>query len=163
MHGPKNRLSATILISIFILLAPLPLCSQNFIPGVSSKYDSEETIEKLVEAESIPLARMEAERQTYKNQKRAWVSLDQRMVSVRDSARDLYSFENPFNNKIANSSDESVLTATADRTAVEKEVSIRVKRIAAADRFLSRPLPRDYKVPAGLYRFRVGEKEVRIS
>ena len=138
--------------------------SQNFsIPGVSSKYDSEETIEKLVEAESIPLARMEREKETYQNQKRAWVNLNQQMTSVRDSAQNLYSFQNPFNNRIASSSDESVLTATADRTAVEEKVSILVKRIAASDRFLSKPLPKDYKAPAGLYRFRVGEEEVRIN
>jgi flagellar hook-associated protein 2 len=130
---------------------------------VSSKYDSEETIEKLVEVESIPLARMEREKETYQNQKRAWLSLNQRMISVRDSAQNLYGFQNPFNNKIASSSDESVLTATADRTAVEEEASILVKRIAAADRFLSKSLPNDYKAPAGLYRFRVGEQEVRIN
>ncbi|MBN2551453.1 MAG: flagellar filament capping protein FliD [Spirochaetales bacterium] len=141
----------------------MPLRSQSYLPGSSSKYDSEEAIEKLVEAESIPLERMEAEKQTYKDQKKAWISLNQRMVSLRDSARSLYSFENPFNNRIAASSDESILTATADRTAVEQEVSIRVKRIASADRFLSRSLPRDYKAPAGVYRIRIGEQEVRVN
>ena len=164
MVGPKTRLSITILLSIPLLLAPIRSHSQSFsIPGVSRKYESEDTIEKLVEAESIPLARMEREKETYQNQKRAWVNLNQQMVSVRDSAQILYSFQNPFNDRIANSSDQSVLSATADRTAVEEEVSILVKRIAAADRFLSKPLPKDYKAPAGLYRFRIGEDEVRIN
>jgi len=164
MVGPKTRLSITFLLSLQLLLTPVPSHSQSFsIPGVSSKYDSEETIKELVEAESIPLFRMEREKETYQNQKRAWVNLNQQMVSVRDSAQNLYSFQNPFNNRIADSSDESVLTATADRTATEQEVSILVKRVAAADRFLSKPLPKDYKVPAGLYRFRVGEEEVRIN
>jgi flagellar hook-associated protein 2 len=160
----NTRLSIIIFLSIFVLFTPLGGHSQNFsIPGVSSKYESEETIEKLVEAESIPLVRMEREKETYQDQKRAWVNLNQQMVSVRDSAQNLYSFQNPFNNRIASSSDESVLTATADRTAVEEEVSILVKRIAASDRFLSKPLPKDYKAPPGLYRFRVGEEEVRIN
>ncbi|UCF96419.1 MAG: flagellar filament capping protein FliD [Spirochaetaceae bacterium] len=164
MPGPKTRLSAFFILSATLTLVPLQILAQSFsIPGVSSKYDSEETIEKLVEAESIPLARMERERETFKDQKSAWISLNQRMVSVRDSAQNLYSFQNPFNNKIASSSDESVLTATADRTSVEEEVSILVKRIATADRFLSKPMPKDYKVPAGLYRFRVGEEEVRFN
>jgi flagellar hook-associated protein 2 len=164
MVGPKTRLSITIFLSLLLLFSSIRIHSQGFsIPGVTSKYDSEETIEKLVEAESIPLARMEGEKETYRNQKRAWVNLNQHMVSVRDSARNLYSFQNPFNNRIASSSDESVLTATADRTAVEEEVSILVKRIAASDRFLSKPLPKDYKAPAGLYRFRVGDEEVRIN
>ncbi len=158
MHGPKS--------SYFIILLLVAYIgnSQSFsIPGVSSKYDSEETIEKLVEVESIPLARMEREKQTYKNQKRAWLSLNQRMTAVRETAGNLYGFQNPFNNRIAGSSDESILTATADRTAVEDEVSIQVKRVAGADRFISKSLPKDYKAPAGTYRFRVGEEEIRVN
>jgi flagellar hook-associated protein 2 len=164
MPGPKVHPFTTFLLSVLFLLAPSLTGSQSVsIPGVSSKYDSEEAIEKLVEAESVPLARMEQERQTYKTQKSAWLSLNQRMKSVREAAQNLYGFQNPFNNKVASSSDESVLTATADRTAVEDEVEIKVERIAAADRFLSKSLPKDYKAPAGIYRFRVGEEEVRIN
>lgn len=158
MYGPKSRCF------IILLLVASIGHSQGFsIPGVSSKYDSGDTIEKLVEAESIPLARMEQERQTYRNQKRAWLSLNQRMTAVRKTAGNLYGFQNPFNNRIANSSDKSILTATADRTAVEDEVSIQVKRVAGADRFVSKSLPKDYKAPAGTYRFRVGEEEIRIN
>jgi flagellar hook-associated protein 2 len=164
MVGPKIRIFIAIWLSILFLLVPFRNQAQNIsIPGVSSKYDSEETIQKLVEAESIPLERMEEEKATYQNQKRAWVNLNQQMVSVRDSAQNLYGFQNPFNNKIANSSDDSVLTATADRTATDQEVNILVKRIAASDRFLSKSLPKDYRAPAGVYTFRIGEEEVRIN
>jgi len=160
MHGPKS----SYFIIILLLLVASVGNSQSFsIPGVSSKYDSEETIEKLLEAESIPLARMEREKQTYKSQKRAWLSLNQRMTAVRETAGNLYGFQNPFNNRIAGSSDESILTATADRTAVEDEVSILVKRVAGADRFISGSLPKDYKAPAGTYRFRVGEEEISVN
>ena len=158
MHGPKSSY-----IIILLLVAYIGNSQSFSIPGVSSKYDSEETIEKLVEVESIPLARMEREKQTYKNQKRAWLSLNQRMTAVRETAGNLYGFQNPFNNRIAGSSDESILTATADRTAVEDEVSIQVKRVAGADRFISKSLPKDYKAPAGTYRFRVGEEEIRVN
>ena len=158
MHGPKSRCF------IILLLVASIGHSQGFsIPGVSSKYDSGDTIEKLVEAESIRLARMEQERQTYRNQKRAWLSLNQRMTAVRKTAGNLYGFQNPFNNRIASSSDKSILTATADRTAMEDEVSIQVKIVAGADRFVSKSLPKDYKAPAGTYRFRVGEEEIRIN
>jgi flagellar hook-associated protein 2 len=159
-----TRFSSTILLSTLLLFSSVLIGAQGFsIPGVSSKYDSEETIEKLMEAESIPLARMEREKETYQNQKRAWARVNQHMNSVRDSAQNLFSFQNPFNNRIAKSSDESILTATADRTAGEEEVSILVKRVASADRFISKPLPKDYKAPAGVYRFSVGEEEVRIN
>jgi flagellar hook-associated protein 2 len=159
-----TRFSITILLSTLLLYPALLTRAQSVsIPGVSSKYDSDETIDKLMEAESIPLGRMEREKETFQNQKRAWARLNQQMISVRDSAQNLFGFQNPFNNRIADSSDESILTATADRTAGEEEVSILVKRVASADRFLSKPLPKDYKAPAGLYRFRVGDEEVRIN
>jgi flagellar hook-associated protein 2 len=164
MPGRKTRFSIILILIVLPLLVPAPAGSQGFsIPGVSSKYDSEETIQKLIEAEAIPLDRMEQERETYKAQKSAWLGLNQRMSTVRESAQHLYGFENPFNNKIAGSSDESILTATAERTAEEQEVSIQVKTVATADRFMSKSLPKDYKAPAGIYRFRVGEQEVRIN
>jgi flagellar hook-associated protein 2 len=133
------------------------------IPGVSSKYNSNDTIQKLLEAERIPLQRMQQEQETYRLQKSTWLRLNQQVAAVRDGARQLFGFQNPFDNKVATSTDESVLTATASRTATEQETTIRVKRIAAADRFISKPLPRDFKVPAGTYTFRVGEEELRLS
>jgi flagellar hook-associated protein 2 len=133
------------------------------IPGVTSKYNTEKSIQALVETERIPLKRLETERQILLDQRGAWLNLNQRMSSVREGARELYGFQNPFNNKLADSSDQSILTATAARTAQEDKVDIRVKQVAAADRFLSRSLPRDQKAPAGLYRFTVGSQEVKID
>jgi flagellar hook-associated protein 2 len=133
------------------------------IPGVTSKYNTEKSIQALVETERIRLKRLEAERQTLQDQRGSWLALNQRMSSVREGARELYGFQNPFNNKIADSSDQSILTAIAGRTAQEDQVEVRVKQIAAADRFLSRSLPRDQKAPAGLYRFTVGSEEVKVN
>jgi flagellar hook-associated protein 2 len=133
------------------------------IPGVSSKYNTGEAIQKLLEAERVPLARMEQEREVYRTQKDAWLRLNQQMSTVRDTAGQLFGFQNPFGSKIATSSNDSVLTATAERIATEEEVSIEVRQLAAADRFASRPLPRDFQVPAGQYRFQVGDEEVRFS
>jgi flagellar hook-associated protein 2 len=133
------------------------------IPGVTSKYNTDKTIKALVETERIPLQRLESERTVLQDQKNVWLRLNQKMTAVREGARELYGFQNPFNNKIAKSSDESILTATASRTAAEEELSIQVKQIATADRFLSRSLPRDFKAPAGLYRFKVGNEELKID
>jgi flagellar hook-associated protein 2 len=133
------------------------------IPGVTSKYNTEKSIQALVETERIPLKRLEAERQTLQDQRATWLNLNQRMNTVREGARELFGFQNPFNNKLADSSDPAVLTATAARTAQEDKVDIRVKQVAAADRFLSRSLPRDLKAPAGLYRFTVGSQEVKVE
>jgi flagellar hook-associated protein 2 len=133
------------------------------IPGVTSKYNTEKSIKALVETERIPLQRMESERTTLQEQKTVWQRLNQKITGVREGARELYGFQNPFNNKIAQSSNDSILTATASRTAVEEKVSILVKQIATADRFLSRSLPRDFRAPAGQYRFRIGDQEIKFS
>ena len=82
---------------------------------------------------------------------------------MRDAARSLYGFQNPFNDRVAASSDEKSLTATATRQAVEETKRITVKSAATADRFLSQSLPRDFTVAAGQYTFRVGEKEVSLA
>jgi flagellar hook-associated protein 2 len=133
------------------------------IPGVSNKYNTNDAIQKLLEAERIPLKRMESEKEGFQTQKSSWLRLNQHMVSVRDSAKELYGFQNPFNEKIARSSDEGVLSAVAERSAGEEQVSIAVKQVAAPDRFISRSLPRDFSAPAGVYRFRVGEEEVKLT
>ncbi len=133
------------------------------IPGVSGKYNSDKTIQALVEAERAPLVRMEQDRETLKGQKTVWLRVNRQLSDLRTSARTLFGFENPFDNKIASSSDESVLTATAARTAAEEKDTIAVKRVATADRFSSRSLPRDFLAPAGVYRFSVGDREVHFN
>jgi len=55
---------------------------------------------------------------------------------MRESARFLYSFQNPFNDRLALSADESVITASATREAAEQSYRFTVKQTAQADRFL---------------------------
>ncbi len=133
------------------------------IPGVTSKYNTDETIKALVDAERITLRRMEKERDLSKQQKSVWLRLNNQLNQVRENARSLFGFENPFDEKIAASSDEGVLTATATRLAIEDKKSIQVKQIATSDRFLSRSLDKDFRAPKGTYRFTVGEEEVKIN
>ena len=133
------------------------------IPGVTSKYKTSEMIDKLMEVERIPLTRMKDEVDTFKKQKSVWLSLNRKISTFRDNSRELYSFQNPFNSKIAESSDTDILTANATRTALEEKKKIIVKQIAHADRFLSRPLDKDFRAEKGLYRFKVGDKEVKFN
>jgi len=133
------------------------------IPGVTSKYKTFEIIDKLMEVERIPLTRMEDEVDTFKEQKSVWLSLNRKISTFRDNSRELYGFQNPFNSKIAESSDTSILTANATRTALEEKKKIIVRQTAQADRFLSRPLNKDFRAEKGLYRFKVGDKEVKFT
>lgn len=133
------------------------------IPGVTSKYNTSEIIDKLIEVERIPLTRMEDEADTFKEQKSVWLSLNRKISTFRDNSRELYGFQNPFNSKIAESSDTSILTANATRTAMEEKKKIFVKQTAQADRFLSGPLDKDFRAEKGLYRFKIGDEEVKFN
>ena len=133
------------------------------IPGVTSKYNTQKVIDALMEVEKAPLKRMQTEVAADQQKKTAWQDISRRMSGLRDSARSLYSFQNPFMDRIAASSDAKVFTATAAREALEETKGVLVRRIATPDRFLSRPLPRDFTVDAGDYVFRVGDKEARFA
>ncbi|MBN1647712.1 MAG: flagellar filament capping protein FliD [Spirochaetales bacterium] len=135
------------------------------IPGVagSSKYNTSEIIKKLMEAERIPLTRMEEKVDQLELQKKTWQDLNRQIVELRSSSKYLWSFENPFNDRIASSSDENVLTATATREAIQEDLEFTVLQTAKGDRYVSDSIDTKYSVPAGNYRFVIGEKEINIS
>lgn len=133
------------------------------IPGVGNKYGTNETVQKLMEVERIPLNREKDALETLKKEQEAWRALNKKATDLRDSVKSLYSFDNPFNNKSAKSSDESVLKASATRSAVYEDFNIEVIEVAEGDRFLTSPLEKDAKVPMGSYKYQVGEKSVTLK
>ncbi len=133
------------------------------IPGVTSRFNTEKMIEDLMKVERVPLQRMEKSVENLQNERTYWQDVGRFMTSLRESTRVLYSFQNPFNERIASSSNESALTGTAERGAVEQERFFTIKQAAAADRFLSAPLGNDFKVPDGNYSFSIGEDEISFN
>ena len=87
------------------------------IPGVTNKYNTNETVEKLMQIERIPLTREQKTLDSYKSQQDAWRSVNRKMTELRDSVKSLYSFDNPFNNKLTSSTEEYAITAEATRKA----------------------------------------------
>ena len=133
------------------------------IPGVTDTYNTNDTVEKLMQIERIPLTREQNQLDEYKSQQAAWREVNTQLTSLRDSTKTLYSYENPFNNKITTSTDEAAITATANRGADIQSFKIDVIQPATADRFLSDELDSDYKVPAGVYTYKVGEKQLTVN
>jgi flagellar hook-associated protein 2 len=133
------------------------------IPGVQSKYGTEKLIEDLMKLERLPKTRAEERLTGLQLEKTVWLDLNRRLSRLRDSSREMFSFQNPFNDRIANSSDESVLSASASREAMEETRTLVVKQTASADRFMSNRLPVDYRIPSGNYTFKVGESTMRLS
>jgi len=134
--------------------------SDIMIPGITSTgFDTDGMIEQIMEAERIPVTRMEEQIDLYEEEKAAWQEIGRRVSNLREASRLLFGFENPFNDRIASTTDDTVITATADRNALEGETDVKVIQLAEADRFLSRSLPEDFDVAPGRYGFRVGDQE----
>ncbi|MDC7224029.1 MAG: flagellar filament capping protein FliD, partial [Spirochaetales bacterium] len=108
------------------------------------------------------LTTLEDELQEIKDEKGYWLNINRQLSSLQTAAKSLYGFENPFSNKLVESSNERILTATADRDAAFSNYTVTVKQTASNDRFLSGQLDEDYRVPAGTYAFQVGEEEVSL-
>jgi flagellar hook-associated protein 2 len=137
--------------------------SDIYVPGVKSRFNTDQLIEDLMRVERIPRERVERNVESLETQKTYWQEVGRRINSLRDSARLLFSFQNPFNDRIAGSSDESVITGSATREAREQEYRFTVKQVAQADRFLSPPLDDSFRVDGGTYTFTVGKDEITFN
>jgi len=133
------------------------------IPGVSDKYKTNDLVESLMKVERIPLTREQESLDKYKDQQGAWRDVNQKMASLRDSVKTLYSFDNPFNNKLSSSSEENAVTATAKRNAEYGTFKVKVITPATADRFMSGELEKDFSVPSGTYTFQINDKTVSFN
>ncbi len=133
------------------------------IPGVSDKYKTNDLVKSLIEVERIPLNREQKKLDDYKAEKACWQRLNQYMSSLGDTTRSLYSYDNPFSEKSATSTQEFSVTADPGRDAAIESFKIDVENIATADRFLSEEIDKDMKVEAGKYVFSIGEKTVTLN
>jgi flagellar hook-associated protein 2 len=133
------------------------------IPGVTDKYNTKSTIEALMAVERKPLDREKQTLETYKSQESAWRDVNQKMTALRESVKTLYSFENPFNNKLASSTDENAITAEAGREAEYGTFKVDIINPATADRFLSGDIDKNMTVPAGNYSYTVGDKTIQFN
>lgn len=133
------------------------------IPGVNSQFGTDKMIKALMDVERIPLRRLEDQKDTYDDQKKIWQDMNLTLSRLKDSSRELFGYQNPFQEHIAESSDESIISAIASRNSSNEIVKIRVDQLAGSDRFLSSSLPDDFRVSAGTYSFRIGENEVSFK
>jgi len=137
--------------------------SDVYMPGIKSRFNSEKIVEDLMRLERVPLERTERNIESLQTQKTYWQEVGRRLESMRKSANFLYSFQNPFNDRIVNSADDGVITASATREAAEQSYRFAVKQTAQADRFLSSPLDEKTKIESGTYSFSVGDEKISFN
>lgn len=133
------------------------------IPGVGDKYKTNDLVEGLMKVERIPLTREQNTLENYKAQQDAWRTVNQKMSTLRDSVKTLYSFDNPFNNKLTSSTDEDAVWATANRDAAYESFKIDVITPATSDRLLSKEITKGEEVPEGTYTFKTGDKTISMK
>lgn len=133
------------------------------IPGVTDQYNTNDTVEKLMKIERIPLTREQNQLESLKTEKNAWRDINTKLSSLRDNTKTLYSFENPFNSKLTSSTEEYAITAEANRSASLQSFKVDVIQAASSDRFLTDELENDFKVPTGTYTYKVGEKQITFN
>jgi flagellar capping protein FliD len=137
--------------------------SDVYLPGVKSRFNSEKIIDDLMKIERLPKEKVEKNIENLETSKGWWQNLGRRITTLRESARMLYSFQNPFNERTVISSNEKIITAAATREADEYEYQFTVKQLAQGDRFLSSPLDDKIRVEAGTYSFTLGENETSFN
>lgn len=133
------------------------------LPGISNNVDVKEIIDGLVKVESKKLDRLEDAKEQLDREKSAWVSLGNKIEALQDTSKELYGFRAPFDNKLALSSDETLLTANAARIAHPSKSTIRIEQVARNERIVSDPVQNERifeRIP--VLRFRVGEKEAIV-
>ncbi|MDR0908890.1 MAG: flagellar filament capping protein FliD, partial [Spirochaetaceae bacterium] len=134
-----------------------------FVPGVSSRFGTDDMVKALMDVERLPRNRLADQVKSMETQRTNWQELGRRISSMRDSARSLFSFQNPFNERTVNSSNSSALSGTANRGSMDQEQSFTVTQIAKADRYLSAPLDTNMQAPAGNYGFTAGDKTLSLN
>lgn len=133
------------------------------IPGVSNKYNTSEMIKAIMDVEKLPLNRLEERKSEFESQRQVWQQVNRTIDAFRESARTLYGFENPFQNLLASSSQESALTATASRQAEESVHTLEVVKAATVDKLASASLSEEFTIPEGEYAYKIGDEEVSID
>lgn len=134
------------------------------IPGVTaSKYKTDELIQGLMKVERLPRDRAAEDLEEYKKEQSAWRDVNQQTSALRDIARSLYSYNNPFSEKTGTSTDDRAITASASREARDQSFKVSVNQLAEADAFLSSQVDKNAKVPSGNYTFSVGDSTVSFA
>lgn len=106
------------------------------IMGLSSGIDYDTTIEHLLALERIPLTRMTERKSAYKQQQEAWRDINTRLSALDGRLSDLR-LSSTFQRRIATSSDEQLVSATAGNQAIEGTYELTIANTAVAHRVAS--------------------------
>lgn len=135
--------------------------SGSIVPGLSNKYNSQATIEKIMNKKREKVDKMNDEKKKIDETRQSMGEVGQKVLSLDRSAKRLYGTASSFENKIGESS-SSHITTKIEKTADRGEYSVNVIEKASSHKIASVPLNKNFKVDAGNYQITSGGKTANI-
>ena len=135
--------------------------SGSIVPGLSNKYNSQATIEKIMNKKREKVDKMNDEKKKIDETRQSMGEVGQKVLSLDRSAKRLYGTASSFENKIGESS-SSQITTKIEKTADRGEYSVNVIEKASSHKIASVPLNKNFKVDAGNYQITSGGKTANI-
>jgi flagellar hook-associated protein 2 len=133
------------------------------LPGISNNnFDVKGIIDKLVKVETQKLDRLEESKNTLDKEKSSWSNLGNKLNELQEASHRLYGFRAPFDDKVAFSSRDDILTATAGRVSEPLTATIRVEQVAQNERILSDPVDTDLILEGATLRFSIGDEDIEV-
>lgn len=135
--------------------------SGSIVPGLSNKYNSQATIEKIMNKKREKVDKMNDEKKKIDETRQSIGEVGQKVLSLDRSAKRLYGTASSFENKIGESS-SSQITTKIEKTADRGEYSVNVIEKASSHKIASVPLNKNFKVDAGNYQITSGGKTANV-
>ena len=135
--------------------------SGSIVPGLSNKYNSQATIEKIMNKKREKVDKMNDEKKKIDETRQSMGEVGQKVLSLDKIAKRLYGTGSSFENKIGESS-SSQITTKIEKTADRGEYSVNVIEKASAHKIASIPLNKNFRVEAGNYQISSSGKTANI-
>lgn len=135
--------------------------SGSIVPGLSNKYNSQATIEKIMNKKREKVDKMNDEKKKIDETRQSIGEVSQKVLSLDKSAKRLYGTGSSFENKIGESSSSQIATKI-EKTADRGEYSINVIEKASSHKIASIPLNKNFKINSGNYQISSAGKTVNI-
>ena len=135
--------------------------SGSIVPGLSNKYNSQATIEKIMNKKREKVDKMNDEKKKIDETRQSMGEVGQKVLSLDKSAKRLFGTGSSFENKIGESN-SSQITTKIEKTADRGEYSVNVIEKASSHKIASIPLNKNFKVDAGVYQISSGGKSINV-
>jgi flagellar hook-associated protein 2 len=133
------------------------------ITGLTSDFDSDKLIQKLIEVEKRPIQRMQDEKELIGLKIEVLQALDNDMIRLRQSVKSLYGINSVFRNKEAYGVDAEAFSADPGPHALRGETKIEIEQVAAAHSVASLPFDPSTAFKAGSFTVILGTNTLNVA